>query len=227
MGKYSKSERFVIIYGSLLMTIPKVLSAWLITMIMVLGSIYLFRNDHPIWGVIVSLFTAWQFINFSIAMTLGLFQGLGNESIQLKNEEKPDNKQEHEEYLPEHAGFKIRLGAFFIDVMTLYLPRMVLLWLITQFCSSSNPLIPRTIADFILSWLYFAVLPASSLQGTIGMKILGIRVCTRNYERISFIRSAIRSVVLVGSAFLGCILVAFTNNKQGLHDLLTRTYVVG
>jgi uncharacterized RDD family membrane protein YckC len=85
------------------------------------------------------------------------------------------------------------------------------------------------IALFLAStWLYEALLTSSSWQGTIGKRILSLRVTDLEGRRISFARSTGRFFGKFLSRMImniGFIMVAFTERKQGLHDLLAGTLV--
>lgn len=78
------------------------------------------------------------------------------------------------------------------------------------------------------SWLYSALMESSSYQATVGKMILGMKVTDLTGNRISFERATGRhfakflSAVIFGIGFL---MVAFTERKQGLHDILAETLV--
>ncbi len=82
--------------------------------------------------------------------------------------------------------------------------------------------------SFIGQWLYFAVLEASSWQGTLGKKALGMSVTDLNGNRIGFGRATGRYFAKIISTvilLIGFIMVAFMGRKQGLHDILAGTLV--
>lgn len=82
--------------------------------------------------------------------------------------------------------------------------------------------------SLIFGWLYFALLESSSWQGTVGKKALGLCVTDLDGGRISFGRATGRyfakfiSAIIFGIGFL---MVAFTDRKQGLHDMIASTLV--
>jgi uncharacterized RDD family membrane protein YckC len=84
------------------------------------------------------------------------------------------------------------------------------------------------IATLFGSWLYEAFMESSSYQATLGKMILGMKVTDLGGNRISFERATGRhfakwlSGLILG---IGYIMVAFTERKQGLHDLLAGTLV--
>jgi len=81
---------------------------------------------------------------------------------------------------------------------------------------------------FFGTWLYEAFMESSSYQATVGKMIFGMKVTDLNGNRISFERATGRHFAKFLSAMLLCIgyiMVAFTERKQGLHDLLAGTLV--
>lgn len=78
-------------------------------------------------------------------------------------------------------------------------------------------------------WLYFALSESSSWQATLGKKALGIKVTDENGARISFGRATGRYFGKIVSGLLlaaGFIMIAFTDRKQGLHDMMAGCLVV-
>ncbi|MDF2614676.1 MAG: hypothetical protein K0S71_2462 [Clostridia bacterium] len=81
----------------------------------------------------------------------------------------------------------------------------------------------------ITTILYFAVLEGSSMQATLGKKVVGIKVVDSNGNGISIGEALIRSLCRMLS---GCILgigyfmALWDDNRQALHDKLAGTYVV-
>jgi uncharacterized RDD family membrane protein YckC len=73
---------------------------------------------------------------------------------------------------------------------------------------------------------YFTILESSSWQATIGKRIFKIKVVDLNGKRISFIKAIIRFFckILSGQVLvIGFLMVAFTEKRQALHDLLAKT----
>jgi uncharacterized RDD family membrane protein YckC len=82
---------------------------------------------------------------------------------------------------------------------------------------------------FFVNWLYFTLQESSQRQATIGKMALGIVVTDLNGERIGFAKATGRYFAKILSAIIlliGFIMVAFTEKKQGLHDILAGTLVV-
>jgi len=85
------------------------------------------------------------------------------------------------------------------------------------------------LVSFILMWLYYALMESSKLQATVGKMAMGIKVTNMNGGRISFANATGRffarwiSVIVL---YIGFIIIAFTEKKQGLHDIIASTLVV-
>ncbi|BAU27789.1 putative RDD family membrane protein YckC [Aneurinibacillus soli] len=80
----------------------------------------------------------------------------------------------------------------------------------------------------VVTWLYFTLMESSKKQATFGKRALGIKVATLNGDRISFGRATGRyfGKILSGIFCIGYIMVAFTEKKQGLHDMMSGCLVV-
>jgi uncharacterized RDD family membrane protein YckC len=85
------------------------------------------------------------------------------------------------------------------------------------------------ICVFIGYWLYESLLTASAWQGTIGKRILRLKVTDEQGNRISFGRSTGRFFAKILShlvMYIGLIMVAFADKKRGLHDMIAGTLVM-
>lgn len=79
------------------------------------------------------------------------------------------------------------------------------------------------------AWLYEAALTSSSYQATIGKLVVGLKVTDANGNRLSFLHATGRHFAKLLSQltlFIGYLMVAFTERKQGLHDFIAGTLVV-
>jgi uncharacterized RDD family membrane protein YckC len=77
--------------------------------------------------------------------------------------------------------------------------------------------------------LYAALLEGSFVEGTIGKRILGIRVVGRDGSKIGFLRAFSRNFAKIFSilpVFLGCIAAIRSNTRQAWHDKIAKTFVV-
>ena len=89
--------------------------------------------------------------------------------------------------------------------------------------------IMENILGIILIWVYFAVMESSPTQGTLGKMALGIKVTDLEGDKIDFGRATRRHFAKIISAlilYIGFIMVAFTQEKQGLHDMMAGCLVV-
>jgi len=85
------------------------------------------------------------------------------------------------------------------------------------------------ILGIILGWVYFAIMESSSTQGTLGKMALGIKVTDLEGSRVGFGKATGRHFGKIISALIlliGFIMVAFTQKKQGLHDMMAGCLVV-
>lgn len=80
----------------------------------------------------------------------------------------------------------------------------------------------------LVSWLYGAGFESSRFQATPGKMLLGLKVTDLDGRRITFMHATGRALgkwvsgIILG---MGYVLVAFTDRKQGLHDLMAGTLV--
>jgi uncharacterized RDD family membrane protein YckC len=82
---------------------------------------------------------------------------------------------------------------------------------------------------FVGQWLYEALLTSSSWQATIGKRVLRLKVVDEAGNRISFGRATGRFFAKILSSMFFCIgflMIAFAEQKTGLHDMLAGTRVL-
>jgi uncharacterized RDD family membrane protein YckC len=85
------------------------------------------------------------------------------------------------------------------------------------------------IASAIPGWLYYASMESSSRQATLGKMALGIIVTDAQGRRVSFSKASGRFFGRILSGiilYIGYIMIAFTEKKQGLHDIMANCLVV-
>lgn len=137
--------------------------------------------------------------------------------------------------------------AYFIDGIIVSVPSYIILFIInTVFVAGSvaaDPymtqeeymvtymtlaFLPTMLITLIISVLYYGLLTASKMQGTLGKKILGLKVVNEQGERITIGQGIGRyfAYILSGIIFyIGFIMIAF-GEKKGLHDIICKTRVV-
>ena len=85
------------------------------------------------------------------------------------------------------------------------------------------------LVSLVVTWLYFALMESSARGATVGKMLVGLRVVTDQGNRLSFLHATGRFFAKFISAFILCIgfiMVAFTDRKRGLHDIIASTLVV-
>jgi hypothetical protein len=85
------------------------------------------------------------------------------------------------------------------------------------------------VAVVLIQLLYWPVLESSTHQATFGKRMLGIRVEHADGGRTTFLRALGRNLAKIISSIpmaLGFVMVAFTDRKQGLHDMIAKCVVV-
>lgn len=83
--------------------------------------------------------------------------------------------------------------------------------------------------SFIGGWLYYAFMESSPRKATLGKMALGIVVTDYDGKQISFAKATGRYFGKLISAIIiliGFLMVAWTEKKQGLHDMMAGTLVV-
>ena len=78
-------------------------------------------------------------------------------------------------------------------------------------------------------WLYFALMESSRFQGTLGKMAVQIKVTDLEGNRLTFGRATGRHFGKIVSGLtlgIGYIMAAFTEKKQGLHDIMAGCLVV-
>ncbi len=138
-----------------------------------------------------------------------------------------------------YAGFWKRFLALIIDTVIVTVARAILLTPFGGMGMGFGPMMDKSrftpfvalsgLVGLVLTWLYFALMESSSKRATLGKMALGIEVADLAGNRISFERATGRyfAKILSGLILLiGYIMVAFTEKKQALHDILAGTLVV-
>lgn len=155
--------------------------------------------------------------------------------------------------LEDHAGFWKRVAAYILDGIILYIPQMLIEKAFggdaakaalkqASLDAVGNPdammaanmhyystMWPAMLLILVMGVLYFALCESSAWQGTLGKLALGIRVTDLQGKRISFPRALGRYFAKILSAIIlgiGFLMVAWTQRKQGLHDMICDTLVL-
>ena len=131
-----------------------------------------------------------------------------------------------------YGGFWIRLVAYIIDAILLSIVVGVLASLLGFNMMETDwerydPTI--NLLSFVIGWLYFALMESSERGATVGKMALGLRVVTSNGQRLSFMNATGRYFAKILSAIIlgiGFLMIAFTDKKRGLHDMIASTLVI-
>jgi uncharacterized RDD family membrane protein YckC len=151
-----------------------------------------------------------------------------------------------------YAGFWPRVVAHILDNMIVSVP-FVFIWfgivvsvvgfgVFTQFAqqNATGPsaafigtviilYLSLILGRFILVWLYHALLESGPHQSTWGKRALGLKVTSFTGGRISFGHASGRyfSTLITNMTMgIGYLMVAFTDRKQALHDMIAGTLVI-
>ena len=136
---------------------------------------------------------------------------------------------------PEHVaygGFWIRVVAYIIDGILLTIvcgvvDRLLGINILATDWDHYDPL--ANVISLVIGWLYFALLESSERGATVGKMVMGLRVVTSDGRRLSFMNATGRYFAKILSAIILCIgfiMVAFTDKKRGLHDIIAGTLVI-
>jgi uncharacterized RDD family membrane protein YckC len=142
---------------------------------------------------------------------------------------------------PTHfAGFWLRFVGYVIDIVVVWIVAIPIYLVFGSLFGLNMSSIARDPNSLMLGsamgglllfegcailglWIYFAILESSAWQGTVGKKVLGLRVTDLNGNRISFGRATGRFFAKLVSNFtfmIGYIMAGFTAKKQALHDMI-------
>lgn len=140
--------------------------------------------------------------------------------------------------MEQYGGFWRRVGAYIIDIIIMAVAMGVIGSIIglnmgynAAYDLETGAAAGGGMANIIslaIGIAYFAGMESSSMQATLGKKALGMVVTDTAGNRISFARALGRYFAKILSAIILCIgfiMVAFTDKKQGLHDMIAGTLV--
>lgn len=139
--------------------------------------------------------------------------------------------------MAKYAGFWYRLLAYFIDWIIIIVAMNFMLQNFLTYYQDiyyliNDPYVFQVIKGLFalpITWLYYAIMESSKYQATIGKSILGISVTDLKGNRISFGRASGRFFAKIISGLtlgVGYIMIAFTEKKQGLHDMIAECLVI-
>lgn len=141
-----------------------------------------------------------------------------------------------------HGGFWLRLVAAIIDIIITQVALIIIGVIVGIFIGIFMGAAGSSIQEIeevsgatsyaiglIGQWLYFTIFEISGWQATPGKKVLGLKVTDMAGQQIGFGQANIRYWSKIISALIlliGFIMIAFTEKKQGLHDIFAKTLVI-
>ncbi|QDE41246.1 RDD family protein [Luteibacter pinisoli] len=158
-----------------------------------------------------------------------------------------------DEAAPEYAGFWLRFGAWVIDYIVITVPSTFIAMAMgfqhaittlfqqmetNQAAAMSaylDEVRPISYIVLLIGFAYYVLCESSKWQGTLGKLAVGIRVTDTSGQRLTLGRAAGRNLIRLANAvpFLSVFLpmvfyvtAAFSERKQGIHDMLAGTYVL-
>lgn len=128
-----------------------------------------------------------------------------------------------------YAGFWVRTAAYFVDVFVLSVPIAAISFLVF-----GNTLLDTVYdySDFVpMVGLFVVILfTVTKYQATPGKMIVGLQIQRTNGERIGFGRVFLREIIgkflSMFTLFIGYVMIAWTDKKQGLYDKIADTVVI-
>jgi len=139
-----------------------------------------------------------------------------------------------------YGGFWLRVVAYLIDGILLNIGFGIVGSLVGIALFPADPakldledLLSQTsefqFVTLVVTLLYFSLMESSPRGATVGKMIVGLRVVDEQGNRISFLRATGRFFAKIVSSiilFIGFLMIAFTDRKRGLHDIMAGTLVV-
>lgn len=123
-----------------------------------------------------------------------------------------------------YANFETRFCAGFIDFILFF----IILAIVGRTGLWEDSFLRLFIFLTILAWLYYAFLESSDLQASLGKKAFGFIVADSEGSKITFWKATCRYFLFLITMFnIGLIMMVFSEKKQGFHDLMTDTFVLG
>jgi len=137
-------------------------------------------------------------------------------------------------YSDRYAGFWRRFAAYWIDWFIFFAFELFIAAARGVPLSARQSMEPAEVAKgllvgLLIGWLYAATFESSPWQATIGKRAMDIYVTNLKGHRLNFVQASGRFFGKVVSAIIlgiGFFMIAFTERKQGLHDLLAGCLVV-
>lgn len=144
-----------------------------------------------------------------------------------------------------YAGFWNRFAASVLDMVVIIFLASSMRWVLMDYIEvyvqtdlfDIHDYDRKRVLSFIIwsvtmifvRWSYFAGMESSPTQATVGKMICGLYVAdARKGTRVSFAKATGRhfAKILSSILYIGFIMAAFTDRKQGLHDSMSECIVL-
>lgn len=131
--------------------------------------------------------------------------------------------------------------AFFLDYLLLKIVIIpAVFWVINLFITSdegniifsNENILSHTLIFYIFNLLvyctYFTLLESSILQATFGKRFIGYKIVNQQGFKITFLEAFLRFMFKIVSflTIAGVLMIDLNKKKQGLHDIICKTYVI-
>ncbi|MBN8725866.1 MAG: RDD family protein [Acidobacteria bacterium] len=130
----------------------------------------------------------------------------------------------------EQAGFRLRLGAFMLDLILMLMLMLFITLIATKFISYQAIINKIGLVVVIGGWIYNFLILASIKGQTIGKQLVGIRIISVDQSRAKASQIIIRHTFgyfIATIAFaLGFLWLLWDRKQQGWHDKLAKTLVI-
>lgn len=131
------------------------------------------------------------------------------------------------------AGIGPRFAAYLIDIIPVVLLSFVLLYLVNgaeMFNSDRKDAMDSVRALGLMLWIvYCTIMESTSFQGTIGKRLMDIKVVNASGGRLTVFEAIIRNITKLLSSLplgLGFFWMLFNKKKKCWHDMLSGAWVV-
>ena len=128
-----------------------------------------------------------------------------------------------------YAGFWIRVVAILIDGIIVGIVSAVVRAIMGLEIKPGEDSLGGSLVNTLISFGYFITM-TYKYEATLGKKALGLKVVSAEEKPLSLgqvtLRETLGRLVAGITLLIGYIMVAFTQKKQGLHDMIAKTYVV-
>lgn len=131
-----------------------------------------------------------------------------------------------------YAGFWLRFWAYLIDLIVIASVNRIIIFPVVQLFDLNNGSVLFSLAGFLTGlvfFAYFAVMTKITNQ-TLGKMVVGVKVVSIHGDSLSWSTIIFREVIgrFISKALFGLVYiwVAFSPDKQGVHDYFADTWVV-